>query len=201
MISENPSGGENQQETESISIELDAQYIVGFTDGEDCFCRHFTGTPLRTDWVIGRSKRSSRSPGTLTIEPCSSRSSASSGADPSAVKGAAGVTSMSSSCPASMSFTGTSSRSSSTIHSWSARWTFSGSRPFVRGLRRKDHLDPREFEQLVCLAPTMKWPRQAMHAHTGRRTRRILRDCTPSSSPALPAMMMIQSDPHGDMGS
>ncbi len=36
MSSENPSGADNQQETES-SLRLDAQWVVGFVDGEGCF--------------------------------------------------------------------------------------------------------------------------------------------------------------------
>ena len=37
MGSENPTGADNQQETESPTLELDAQWIVGFVDGEGCF--------------------------------------------------------------------------------------------------------------------------------------------------------------------
>src|SRR5687768_13392308 len=37
MRSENPTGADNQQETESSSLELDARWVVGFVDGEGCF--------------------------------------------------------------------------------------------------------------------------------------------------------------------
>ena len=37
MRSENPSGADNQQETASSSLELDARWVVGFVDGEGCF--------------------------------------------------------------------------------------------------------------------------------------------------------------------
>jgi LAGLIDADG DNA endonuclease family protein len=37
VSSENPSGADNQQETESSSLALDARWIVGFVDGEGCF--------------------------------------------------------------------------------------------------------------------------------------------------------------------
>jgi hypothetical protein len=37
MHSENPTGADNQQETGSSSLELDARWIVGFVDGEGCF--------------------------------------------------------------------------------------------------------------------------------------------------------------------
>jgi LAGLIDADG endonuclease len=36
MVSDNPSGADNQQETE-IPLELDAHWVVGFVDGEGCF--------------------------------------------------------------------------------------------------------------------------------------------------------------------
>src|SRR5688572_17637420 len=37
MSSDNPTGADNQQETASSSLELDAQWVVGFVDGEGCF--------------------------------------------------------------------------------------------------------------------------------------------------------------------
>ena len=37
MRSENPTGADNQQETASSSLELDARWVVGFVDGEGCF--------------------------------------------------------------------------------------------------------------------------------------------------------------------
>src|SRR3979409_1233361 len=36
MRSDNPTGADNQQET-AESLELDAQWVVGFVDGEGCF--------------------------------------------------------------------------------------------------------------------------------------------------------------------
>src|SRR2546421_10950357 len=36
MSSDNPTGADNQQET-AESLELDAQWVVGFVDGEGCF--------------------------------------------------------------------------------------------------------------------------------------------------------------------
>src|SRR4051812_28667648 len=36
MVSDNPTGADNQQET-AESLELDAQWVVGFVDGEGCF--------------------------------------------------------------------------------------------------------------------------------------------------------------------
>jgi hypothetical protein len=38
MDSENPSGADNQQETASSCEVLDPNWIVGFVDGEGCFC-------------------------------------------------------------------------------------------------------------------------------------------------------------------
>jgi len=38
MGSENPSGADNQQETASSCTVLDPHWIVGFVDGEGCFC-------------------------------------------------------------------------------------------------------------------------------------------------------------------
>ena len=37
MISENPSGADNQQETAQSELELDPQWVVGFVDGEGYF--------------------------------------------------------------------------------------------------------------------------------------------------------------------
>ncbi len=37
MTSENPFSGDDQQETESAKLELDARYVAGFVDGEGCF--------------------------------------------------------------------------------------------------------------------------------------------------------------------
>jgi hypothetical protein len=38
MSSDNPTGADNQQETASSRLELDPQWVVGFVDGEGCFC-------------------------------------------------------------------------------------------------------------------------------------------------------------------
>jgi hypothetical protein len=38
MSSENPSGADNQQETAEPCVVLEANWIVGFVDGEGCFC-------------------------------------------------------------------------------------------------------------------------------------------------------------------
>jgi hypothetical protein len=38
MDSENPSGADNQQETAGPSNVLDPNWVVGFVDGEGCFC-------------------------------------------------------------------------------------------------------------------------------------------------------------------
>ncbi len=37
MVSENPSGADNQQETATPQLVLDPHWIVGFVDGEGCF--------------------------------------------------------------------------------------------------------------------------------------------------------------------
>ena len=37
MVSENPSGADNQQETLLPRVELDPEWIAGFVDGEGCF--------------------------------------------------------------------------------------------------------------------------------------------------------------------
>ena len=37
MSSDNPTGGDNQQETESPGSRLDPHWVVGFVDGEGCF--------------------------------------------------------------------------------------------------------------------------------------------------------------------
>jgi hypothetical protein len=45
MGSDNPTGADNQQETE-IPLELDAPWVVGFVDGEGCFLSRSTPTPV-----------------------------------------------------------------------------------------------------------------------------------------------------------
>ncbi|MCA1837735.1 MAG: LAGLIDADG family homing endonuclease [Actinobacteria bacterium] len=44
MGSENPSGADNQQET--IKLELDPQWVVGFVDGEGCFSVSIHANPI-----------------------------------------------------------------------------------------------------------------------------------------------------------
>jgi hypothetical protein len=38
MDSDNPSGADDQQETANVGIVLDPEWVVGFVDGEGCFC-------------------------------------------------------------------------------------------------------------------------------------------------------------------
>src|SRR4029077_2043040 len=38
MGSDNPTGADNQQETAGPTLVLDPQWVVGFVDGEGCFC-------------------------------------------------------------------------------------------------------------------------------------------------------------------
>ncbi len=44
MVSDNPSGGDNQQETARTSP-LNALWVVGFVDGEGCFSVSIHGNP------------------------------------------------------------------------------------------------------------------------------------------------------------
>jgi hypothetical protein len=55
MRSDNPTGGDDQQETAEISSPLDARWVVGFVDGEGCFCVSVHRNPYirRTDhWQV-----------------------------------------------------------------------------------------------------------------------------------------------------
>ena len=48
MSSDNPSGGDNQQETrgdELVRVELDPRWVCGFVDGEGCFSVAIHGNP------------------------------------------------------------------------------------------------------------------------------------------------------------
>ncbi|MGH9447612.1 MAG: LAGLIDADG family homing endonuclease [Terriglobia bacterium] len=38
MESDNPPGADNQQETADVCVVLDPEWVVGFVDGEGCFC-------------------------------------------------------------------------------------------------------------------------------------------------------------------
>ena len=46
MSSDNLTGAENQQETERSILELDPRWVVGFVDGEGCFCVSVHHNPL-----------------------------------------------------------------------------------------------------------------------------------------------------------
>ena len=46
MSSDNLTGAENQQETESSILGLDPRWVVGFVDGEGCFCVSVHHNPL-----------------------------------------------------------------------------------------------------------------------------------------------------------
>lgn len=68
MSSDNPSGADNQQETEQFHP-LDAQWVVGFVDGEDCFSVSVhRNRGARSD---GNSTLCSRCLNTGIIESCS----------------------------------------------------------------------------------------------------------------------------------
>jgi hypothetical protein len=46
MSSENPTGADNQQETVDPSDVLDPNWVVGFVDGEGCFCVSVRRSPM-----------------------------------------------------------------------------------------------------------------------------------------------------------
>ena len=70
MSSDNPTGAVNQQET-AESLELDAQWVVGFVDGEGCFNVSLHRNPFIRSTANGRSKRSSTCTSTKRTERCS----------------------------------------------------------------------------------------------------------------------------------
>ena len=54
MDSDNPTGGDNQQETESArSLELDPRWVTGFVDGEGCFCVSIHRNPVNATRSFG----------------------------------------------------------------------------------------------------------------------------------------------------
>src|SRR5271165_3236119 len=46
MVSDNPSGADNQQETAGPCNVLDPNWIAGFVDGEGCFCVSVHRSPM-----------------------------------------------------------------------------------------------------------------------------------------------------------
>ena len=70
--SDNPSGADNQQETATPRLELDAGWVVGFVDGEGCFSVSIHHNPrfAKRTWD-GRSTRFSTCTNTGCIERCS----------------------------------------------------------------------------------------------------------------------------------
>jgi LAGLIDADG endonuclease len=54
MGSDNVTSGDNQQETEGTTLELDPQWVVGFVDGEGCFSVSVHRNPhvRRTAWQL-----------------------------------------------------------------------------------------------------------------------------------------------------
>ena len=83
MSSDNLTGADNQQET-AESLELDAQWVVGFVDGEGCFSVASIAIRSSGRPATGRCSLSSKCLSTAGIERCSKHSECSSAADASA---------------------------------------------------------------------------------------------------------------------
>jgi hypothetical protein len=199
MNSENPLSGDNQQETERTSLELDAQYVVGFVDGEGCFFVSIHRNPhvRRTrGWQIQAVFQvSQHTDHRALLEALTGFF----GCGTVRGKGAGGtvdvfvVSRLGDLCDIVVPFF--------EQHPLVVKQAdFQRFAVIVRGRRRKEHLADEGFERIVRLA-------YGMNAN-GKQRGRSLEDVLEGSSETvrqarggLTTATMRQSDPHGDMGS
>jgi hypothetical protein len=199
MSSDNPTGADNQQETNRPSVQLDPMWLVGFVDGEGCFSvsvhrnplvRRTRGWQLQAAFQVYQHERY-RS----TLEAVGT------------FFGCGGIHRKS---PTS---------SVLTYSVWALVDLEKKVLPFfeqhplvvkagdflrfadiVRAMRRKEHLTSDGFERIVRSA-------FAMNLHGKQRARTLEEVLEGSSETARQALgkrqsrVKIQSDPHGDMGS
>ena len=199
MGSDNPTGADNQQETERPSVQLDPMWLVGFVDGEGCFSVSVHRNPLvrRTrGWQLQAAFQVYQHERYRTVLE--------------AMVAFFGCGAIRSKGPASHVLTYT---------VWALADLEEKVLPFfehhplvvkandfqrfadiVRSMRRKEHLTSDGFERIVRSA-------FAMNLHGKQRARTLEEVLGGSSETARQApeicrsRVKVQSDPHGDMGS
>ena len=195
MSSDNPIGADNQQETASIT--LDASWIVGFVDGEGCFCvsihrnphvRQTRGWQLHPVFQVCQHERHravleelKTTFGCGSIRPKGPHSSVSTYAVDSLRDLEDVIVPFFERHPLRVK-----------------RSDFLSFAIIVRAMRAKEHLTSDGFERLVRLAYGMN----AVGKQRSRPLETVLAGSseTARQAPSSP-MAKVQSDPHGDMGS
>lgn len=201
MESDNPSGADDQQETTTdFNIVLDPNWVVGFVDGEGCFCvsvHRSTAMKRHGGWQLQPTFQVYQHQDHVDVLR--------------AMRGFFGYGSIRSKGP----------NSSVACFAVESLWhleaavvpffeahplhvkqrDFLGFAEIVRSMRLKEHLSPVGFERLVRLA-------FGINANGKQRARTIEEILGGSSETGRGASrrrqavaMKVQSDPHGDMGS
>ena len=179
MRSENPTGADNQQETARSTLELDPNWVVGFVDGEGCFsvsvhrnlnARRTGGWQLHPVFHVyqhqdhrGVLEELVMFFGTGRLRPKGPQSSVLTYAVDSLVEIEAAVLPFFECHPLRVK-----------------EADFQRFAAIVRGMRRKEHLEPAGFERLVRVA-------YSMNAHGKQRSRTIDEILTGSSETARQA--------------
>ena len=194
MGSENPSGADNQQET---STTLDALWIVGFVDGEGCFCvsihrnphvRQTRGWQLHPTFQVYQHNRHravleelQMTFGCGSIRAKGPNSSVSTYAVDSLRELEQKVIPFFERHPLRVKGP-----------------DFEAFASIVRAMLRKEHLTSEGFERLVRVAYGMN----AVGKQRSRPLEAVMMGSSETARQALPVTVAkIQSDPHGDMGS
>lgn len=196
MGSENPSGADDQQETAVPLDVLDPQWVVGFVDGEGCFCvsvhrspmmRHHGGWQLQPSFHVYQHRNHRRVLegmvsffGCGRIRPKGPKSSVLTFTVEALRDLEAAVLPFFESHPPVVK-----------------GGDFQAFSDVVRSMRMKEHLTRSGFERLVRVA-------YGMNANGKQRARTVEEVLAGSSETVRGAPRegtKIQSDPHGDMGS
>jgi hypothetical protein len=201
MSSDNPTGADNQQETASITLDarrlLEPSWIVGFVDGEGCFCvsihrnphvRQTRGWQLHPVFQVYQHERHRAVLDELrTFFGCGSIRAK--GPNSSVLTFA--VDSLRDLEAHVLPFF-----ERNPLHVKGA--DFAAFAVIVRAMRKKEHLTSDGFERLVRLAYGMN----AIGKPRARPLHVVLMGSSETARRAPPAMAVkVQSDPHGDMGS
>jgi hypothetical protein len=198
MSSENPSGADNQQETEGSKLVLDDRWIAGFVDGEGCFSVSVHRNP-----IVRRTRGWQLHPTFQVYQHRDHRSVletlvAHFGCGKVRPKGPA-----SSVLTYAVDSLGELERRVIPYFEHNRLVVkdadFNLFAAIVRAIRTKEHLEPAGFERVVRLA-------YAMNAHGKQRARTLEEVLEGSSETARQAhfqqeALKIQSDLHGDMQS
>ena len=195
MSSDNPTGADDQQETASIT--LDASWIVGFVDGEGCFCvsihrnphvRQTRGWQLHAAFQVYQHERHRAVLEELwMVFGCGS-------IRPKGPNSSVLTYAVDSLRDLDVSIIPFFERHPLRVK----RSHFTAFAIIVRAMRAKEHLTGHGFERLVRLAYGMN----AVGKQRSRSLETVLAGSSETARQAPPfPVAKVQSDPHGDMGS